>query len=116
MSTLEHRIRSILLLQPHGGAYAALVTFFREQDILGKAVEHAGAWSAEMHIPVSRSGPILVTATWDSPAAYEAWRTHPIRATFTPGLEPLIEPGDPPPITSGVYEIALAANRRSPSP
>ena len=108
--SLEHKTRSFLVLQPRGGDYAAFVTFFRDNDVLGKAVHQAGAWSAEVHVPVSGTGPIVVTAVWDSPEAYQAWRTHPIRAQLPP-LETVTEDSADLTVASGVYEIALAASR-----
>ena len=111
MSNLEHKVRSFLVLQPRGGDYAALVAFFREHDVLGKSVQHAGAWSAELHVPLSRSGPVVVTAVWDSPEAYAGWRTHPIRAALPP-IAQVVDEGDATPmVTSGVYEIAVTAAR-----
>ena len=98
-------------MQPRGGDYDALVQFFREHDILGKAVRLAGAWSAEVHVPVQRTGPVVVTAIWDSPAAYEGWRTHPIRAEFSPITQVADEPSATLGIPSGVYEIMVAAHR-----
>src|SRR3981081_1712556 len=46
---LQGKIRSLLVLEPRDGDYDALISVFREQDILGKAVQLAGAWSAEVH-------------------------------------------------------------------
>jgi hypothetical protein len=109
---IEQKVRSLLVLQPRNGDYAALVEFFRQHDVLGKAIEHAGALSAEMHVPLSGTGPVIVTAVWDSPEAYAGWRAHPIRDEFSPALEPLIEPGDAPRIGDGVYRIVLAASSK----
>ena len=78
---LQGKVRSLLLLEPRGGDYDAMIDVFRTHDILGKAIHLAGAWSAEVHLPLSRSGPVVVTALWDSEAAYAGWRTHPIRAS-----------------------------------
>jgi hypothetical protein len=111
--SLEHKTRSFLVLQPRDGDYAAFVQFFREHDVLGKAVEHAGAWSAEVHVPVAGTGPIVVTAVWDSPEAYQAWRTHPIRAQLPP-IESITEESANLTVGSGVYEVAVAAARESP--
>jgi hypothetical protein len=108
---LEHKVRSFLILQPRGGNYDALVQFFRQNDILGKAVRLAGAWSAEVHVPVSRTGPVVVTAIWDSAAAYDGWRTHPIRAEFPPITTIADEPSEALAIPSGVYDIVVTAHR-----
>jgi hypothetical protein len=111
VSDLEGRVRSFLILQPRHGDYAALVRFFREHDVLGKAVQHAGAWSAEVHVPLSGSGPVVVTAVWDSAEAYQGWRTHPIRAALPPMAEVADEDAGTLVVGSGVYEVAVAASR-----
>ena len=111
MTNLEGKVRSFLILQPRNGDYAALVRFFREHDVLGKAVQHAGAWSAEVHVPLSGSGPVVVTAVWDSAEAYQGWRTHPIRAQLPPITEVADEDAEPLAVGSGVYEVAVAATR-----
>ena len=110
MSNLEGRVRSFLILQPLGGDYAAFLEFFRAHDVLGRAVHQAGAWSAEVHVPVSGSGPVVVTAVWDSAEAYQAWGTHPARSA----LPPITQVAEPPGelwVTSGVYRVALAVSR-----
>jgi heme-degrading monooxygenase HmoA len=105
--TLEGRVRSVLLLQPRGGDYAALVEFFKQQDILGLAMREAGCLTAELQVPESGSGPVVVTAVWESPEAYAGWRNHPVRARFSGDMDRLTEP-DPQPVQGGVYRIAVA--------
>jgi hypothetical protein len=107
----EQKVRSCLLLQPRGGDYAAVIAFFHAQDVLGKAVRYAGAWSAELHQPLSGHGPLLVTALWDSADAYAGWLAHPVRAELGPAIAELVE--DDPALTaaSGLYRVVLAASR-----
>ena len=110
---LEDKIRSFLVLQPRDGDYARLVAFFKDNDVLGKSIRHAGAYSAEVHIPVSGTGPVVVTALWDSEEAYAGWRTHPIRDEMSPGMAQIIDDTtNPLTITTGLYRIAVAATRR----
>jgi hypothetical protein len=109
MAHLEQKIRSVLILQPRGGEYAELIAYFRDHDVLGKAVRHAGALSAEVHLPVSGMGPVVVTAMWDTPAAYHGWLSHPVREEMGPAMQGLIEDGPPPTIASGVYEVVISA-------
>jgi hypothetical protein len=108
---LDHKIRSVLVLQPRGGDYAALAEFFRQHDILGIAVQDGGAWSAEFQVPVGGSGPVVVTAVWDSPAAYQRWQTHPMRAELGPALDLVIENRPDLAVANGVYEIVISASR-----
>jgi heme-degrading monooxygenase HmoA len=112
VTNLQGKIRSLLVLEPRNGDYDALIDAFRSHDILGKAVRLAGAWSAEVHLPVSRSGPVVVTAVWDSAEAYAGWRAHPVRAELNPVMERVVvESAETPVVPSGVYEIAVAAVR-----
>src|SRR5689334_13959409 len=108
--TLEGKVRSVLLLQPRNGDYAALVAFFKQQDILGLSIREAGALSGEVHVPLAGTGPVVVTAVWESAEAYAGWRSHPVRDRFSADMERLTEP-DSQPISSGLYTIAVAATR-----
>jgi hypothetical protein len=112
MPTLEGKVRSVLVLQPRGGDYAALVEFFRRQDVLGLAVRHAGAWAAELQVPLDGVGPVVVTAVWDDAAAYAGWRSHPVRATFNDDMGRLVESEPPGVIAGGMYAVAVAASRQ----
>jgi len=105
-------IRSFLVLEPRNGDYDALVAFFIANDVLGKAIQFAGAHACEVQVPVSRTGPVVVTATWDSEGAYAGWRSHPIRDEMAPGIAQIVaDTPDPPTIASGLYEIAVSASR-----
>ena len=116
MPTLEGKVRSFLVLQPRGDDYVALLDFFRRHDVLGLAVRHAGAWAAELHVPLSGVGPVVVTAVWDDAAAYDGWRNHPVRATFNDDMERLVE-SEPAAIgvAGGVYAVAVSAAREAGS-
>jgi hypothetical protein len=113
MPTLEGKVRSLLVLQPRGGDYVALLEFFRRHDVLGLAVRHAGAWAAELHVPLSGVGPVVVTAVWDDAAAYDGWRNHPVRASFNDDMQRLVESEAPAGgVAGGVYEVAVSASRQ----
>ena len=109
---MEGKIRSFLILQPRDGDYDALVAYFKANDVLGKAIRYAGAYSCEVHIPVSGSGPVVVIAVWDSEAAYAGWRSHPIRDEMAPGMAQIVDDSaEALHISSGLYRIAVAATR-----
>jgi heme-degrading monooxygenase HmoA len=112
MQTIEGKIRSFLVLRPRDDDYDALIAFFKANDVLGKAIRYAGAYACEVHIPVARTGPVVVTAIWDSAEAYAGWRNHPIRDEMAPGMAQVI--ADTPEaltVPGGVFEIAVAATR-----
>src|SRR5258708_38415638 len=70
MMNLQGKIRSLLVLEPRHGDYDALISVFREHDVLGKAIRLAGAPSAEVHLPLERNGAVVGTAVWDSADCY----------------------------------------------
>src|SRR5262245_63053527 len=108
---MEGKIRSFLVLQPRNDDYDALVEFFKSNDVLGKAIRHAGAHACELHVPVSRTGPVVVTAIWDGEEAYAGWRTHPVRDEMAPAMAELVaDSREPVTIASGVYEIDVAGS------
>lgn len=104
------KVRSVLLLQPRNGEYAALIAFFKQHDILGLAIREAGALTGEVHVPLSGVGPVMVTALWESEEAYAGWRSHPVRDRFSGDMERLTEPNASP-VGSGLYTVAVAASR-----
>jgi len=106
---LEGKVRSVLLLQPRNGDYAALIAFFKQHDILGLAIREAGALTGEVQVPLSGSGPVVVTALWESAEAYAGWRSHPVRDRFSGDMERLTEP-EAAPAGSGLYTVAVAAS------
>src|SRR5215471_14824156 len=112
---LEGLVRSVLLLQPRGGDYAALLAFFREHDILGLAVREAGCLSSEVQVPVSGTGPVMVTALWESAEAYAGWRNHPARGRFSGDMDRLTEP-DVAPVGSAVYRVVIATSGQPLTP
>jgi hypothetical protein len=106
---LENQVRSILLLQPRNNDYGALVALFNQHDILGLAIREAGCLGAELQVPVSNKGPVLVTAVWRTAEAYAGWRSHAVRARFSDDIERLTEP-DASPVQAGLYTIVIAAS------
>jgi hypothetical protein len=106
---LEGLMRSVLLLQPRGGDSAALLAFFREHDILGLAVREAGCLSGEVQVPLSGTGPVMVTALWRSAEAYDGWRNHPVRARFSEDMQRLTE-AEAEPVGSGLYCVVIATS------
>jgi len=104
--TLRGKIRSVLLLEPRGGDYAALLEFFRKHDILGLAVREAGCLSGEVQVPLSGTGPVMVTALWESAEAYAAWRSHPVRDQFSVEMSRLTEP-EAAPAGNALYTVVI---------
>jgi quinol monooxygenase YgiN len=84
-------IRSVLYLEPKDGDYEAVVDFYRREDVLGRAVRQPGCLGSELHVPTGGRGPILVTALWTDPEAYEGWVSSPVRAAGSAELAELVQ-------------------------
>ncbi len=105
-------IRSVLQLLPKNGDYDSVIEFFREQRVLEQARDSGGLVEATINIPVSRSGPMLIIAVWQTSADYDRWLSNPGRAAFTPRLAALVEaePG-----TGATYEIKVHLGESEPA-
>ena len=103
-------IRSILYLHPRGGDANAVAELYRRERILEVAVAQEGCLSAELQLPVGSSGPVVVTALWDSPEAYQRWVENPARATSSDELDQLVEePPDHSVRQGDLYEVVITA-------
>jgi quinol monooxygenase YgiN len=98
-------VRSVLVLRALPGRRDEVAALFEELGILRKASVLRGFLSGELHRAADGSDDLLVTATWDSPAAYEAWLASPVRERMRPALEALL--AEPP--VPRVYELVEAA-------
>ena len=107
-------IRSVLYLEPKDGDYDAVVDFYRREDVLARALRQPGCLGSELQVPVSGRGPILVTALWADPAAYDGWVSSPVRAAGSAGLAELVQGLDE--ATRGeIYTIAISAGQPIPT-
>jgi Antibiotic biosynthesis monooxygenase len=102
-------VRSVLYLQPKEGDHRAVVDFYRRHEILGRAVGESGCRTSELHVPSAGSGPLLVTALWDGPAAYHRWLENDFRRRRAGELAALLDD-----TTGGLagqlYEVVLSAD------
>lgn len=103
-------IRSILYLQPRGGDAQAVADLYRRGRVLEVAVAQDGCLAAELQLPVNGSGPVVVTALWDTPEAYQRWVESPARAASSDELDELVEePPDHSVHQGDLYEVVLTA-------
>lgn len=98
-------IRSVLFLHTWPGRRDELVAIFARLRVLERASETPGFLGAELQVPSDGSDHVLVTATWESSAAYAGWLESAVRAELRPEFEPLLAM-DPEP---RVYEVVDAA-------
>ena len=103
-------VRSVLYLRPRGGDYRAVVDYYRRTDVLGRAAAIDGCMGTELHVPTDESGPLLVTALWESEAAYGRWLQDDFRresgAELAERLEDTLEPG----VGGALFDVVLSAN------
>ena len=84
-------IRSVLYLRAKNGNAQALVDAYRDHGILERALLTPGCLGSDIEVPIDPSEPVLVTALWDSPEAYQRWVDDPWRAGSTGLLSPFLE-------------------------
>ena len=107
-------IRSVLYLEPTDGDYEAVVEFFRREDVLGRALSQPGCLGAEVQVPTNGSGPILVTALWESEDAYQGWVGSPVRTVTAEPLSKLLRSDLDASTRGETYTVVLTAGEPPP--
>lgn len=101
-------IRSVLYLRPRGDRHEEIVAFYRRHGVLERAARQDGCLGAELQLPTSGRGEVLVTALWRDAAAYRGWLDNPARAQNADELGRLVEGFDAA-ISGATYEVVLDA-------
>lgn len=101
-------IRTVLSLEPRNGDAASIAEFYRRRKVLERACEQDGCLGAELLLPTSGKGPVLVTALWRDADAYQGWIDNPWRTANGEELAELVESFDSG-MTGELYEIAVEA-------
>ena len=101
-------IRTLLYLEPHGGDGEAIADFYRRHQVLERACEQEGCLGAELQLPTSGAGPVLVTALWRDADAYQGWLDNPWRTSNGAELAELVDDFDGG-VKGELYEIAVDA-------
>jgi len=83
-------IRTFLDLSVRAGHAEQLAATFRRLGILDESVAQPGCISAELSVSADGQT-ITVTATWDSPEAYEAWTSRGDRGDLAEDLNVHLE-------------------------
>ena len=94
-------VRSVLVLRTRSGRRDDVVELFARLGILREASAMPGFIGAELQVAADAADELLVTATWESPTAYDAWLESPVRERMRPALEQLL--AEPP--VPRVYEL-----------
>lgn len=103
-------IRSVLYLKPRDGNGRAVAEMYERSGVLEDAAALDGCLGAELQLPIDASGPVLVTALWRNPAAYQQWVDSPVRAAHGEELAQLIESEPGPELQGRLYEIVVEAS------
>jgi quinol monooxygenase YgiN len=92
----------MLALRAKPGHRDEVVALFERLEILREASAVPGFVSAELHVAADNPDDLLVTATWESASAYDAWLESPVRERMRPELEELLAEA---PTAGRVYDI-----------
>lgn len=92
----------MLVLRAKPGRRDEVVALFQRLEVLREASEVPGFVAAELQVAADGSDDLLVTATWESAAAYDAWLESPVRERMRPALEELLAES---PAAGRVYDI-----------
>ena len=104
-------IRSVLYLSPRGGDGRPIADFYRRHGVLERAAEQDGCLGAELQLPATGRGDVLVTALWRDADAYRGWLDNPVRAAKAEELAGLVDGFDDD-VEGALYEIAIEAGPR----
>ena len=97
-------IRTVIYLQPKDGDEQGVIDYFLGQQVLEHSAEVEGFISSELFRPHS-GGPMLVTATWESPEAYQRWLDHPWRAESNIRINEVLDGGIEVGTKGDIYEL-----------
>ncbi|MFF2840651.1 antibiotic biosynthesis monooxygenase family protein [Paenarthrobacter sp. NPDC057981] len=86
-------ICTYLLLRPAPESLEALVTYYRDHDVIGAALPY-GLRKGELGHPVQNATTVAVVSLWDSQDAYLGWLKAPERKSLIAGMMPLLDGAD----------------------
>ena len=102
-------IRTVLYLRPKGGDGEAVAEFYRRHQVLERACRQEGCLGAELQLPTSGAGDVLVTALWRDADAYQGWLDNPARTAYGDELAELLEDFEGGSARGELYEVVVAA-------
>jgi hypothetical protein len=87
----DSHVHSVLQLYPKNGDYESVVEFMRRERVPELSQENGGLLASSINVPMSREGPIVVLAKWNSASDYQRWVSNPVREGLRPELSALLE-------------------------
>ena len=101
--------RSVLRLQPGPEGAASICAYYRDREVLLKALRDGGCLEAEVQVQLPDRDVVVVSALWSSADDYERWTLSGTRGTDAVDLEALLAPESLPLGSGDLYEVALTA-------
>lgn len=101
-------IRTVLYLRPKNNDAKALARFYQQELVLERALSKPGCISAEIALPHDAGDPVMVTAVWESPEAYQGWIDDPWRQHSAAELSRLLGEELAGTASGLLYEVAHA--------
>jgi quinol monooxygenase YgiN len=83
-------IRSVIRFTALPGKRPEFLETFVRIGVLEISSFQPGFLGAQLHAKLDDPDVAMVTADWDSPAAYQGWLGNPVRATLSAELAPLL--------------------------
>jgi heme-degrading monooxygenase HmoA len=102
-------IRSVLYLHPRAGNAIAVAELYRSSGVLEDAANLEGCLGAELQLPLDGNGPVMVTALWRDPRAYQQWIESPVRSVHREQLSELLQDDVSAELRGELYEIVHEA-------
>lgn len=93
IETLERKellIRTQLTLKPHPGRVQDVLDFFANRGILTRSLAQPGCLATEIRVGLTHRDSVVISAVWESGAAYQAWINNPHRANDAVELAPML--------------------------
>ena len=75
---------------PGRGDAQGILAFYAERRIVERSLRQPGCRQVDVGVRHPDRGAVVVTAVWDSPAAYKGWLANPARAADVSDLLPLL--------------------------
>lgn len=105
-------IRSVLTFPLVPGKRQEFVDTFRRLGVLELSSFQSGFLGAELHLHTTDPDTAMVTAEWESAAAYQGWLDNPVRDTLSAEIAALLT-DDP---QGGLFELQYRVDPQTPAP
>ncbi|MGH2935809.1 MAG: antibiotic biosynthesis monooxygenase family protein [Gaiellaceae bacterium] len=101
--------RSVLVFALLPGQVDAFVETFTRLRVLERSSRMPGFRRGQLHVRVDGADEVLVTADWDSPAAYQGWLDNPEREGIGEQLAPFLAADPEPRVFEVIEDVVLTS-------